>query len=227
MSKAPAFQLYSADYFMDTGEWSIQEIGIYTRLLLFEWVNGDLPNEPERLSRLSGCTQKIFKKYWLTVSQKFTLNSSGRLTNLRLEEERIKQQKYRELQAEKGKIGAKHRWVNDSRGYSRGDNRKMALQSSSSSSNKKHTKEYSSDFLLFYNSYPLRIGREPAWKAWNKITDRPELDVLLRAIDDQKKWRDTANGEFRPEWKHPSTWLNSRAWEDTIEIREVKKAWNS
>ncbi len=51
MSKAPAFQLYAADFYMDTNTWSIEEIGIYTRLLFSEWVNGPLPNDETRLAR--------------------------------------------------------------------------------------------------------------------------------------------------------------------------------
>ena len=39
MGKTPAFQLYAADFYMDTNSWSIDEIGIYTRLLFSEWVN--------------------------------------------------------------------------------------------------------------------------------------------------------------------------------------------
>jgi uncharacterized protein YdaU (DUF1376 family) len=108
-NKAPAFQLYSADFFMDTGEWSIDEIGIYTRLLLSEWCNGDLPSEPTRLARIAGCDPKRFKNRWLIVRTKFQLNGNGRLINLRMEEERKKQAKYRELQSQKGKVSAEKR----------------------------------------------------------------------------------------------------------------------
>ncbi len=108
-TKAPAFQLYSADFFMDTGEWSIEEIGIYTRLLLSEWCNGDLPTEPTRLARIAGCDPKRFKNRWLVVRTKFQVNGNGRYINLRMEEEREKQRKYRELQSQKGKISAEKR----------------------------------------------------------------------------------------------------------------------
>jgi uncharacterized protein YdaU (DUF1376 family) len=36
-NKPPAFQLYASDFYMDTNSWTIDEIGIYTRLF---YLNG-------------------------------------------------------------------------------------------------------------------------------------------------------------------------------------------
>ena len=52
MGKAPAFQLYAADFFMDTIGWSDVEVGIYIRLLLLEWINGPLPDDHKQLLKL-------------------------------------------------------------------------------------------------------------------------------------------------------------------------------
>jgi len=81
-------------------------------------------------------------------------------------------------------------------------------------------KEYSVDFLSFYNFYPNKKAPREAWKVWNKIPKRPPIETILEAIKKQIKWRKNANGEFRPEWKHPATWLNKGCWED--EIKEGK-----
>ena len=44
---------------------------------------------------------------------------------------------------------------------------------------------------------------------------RPDIDVILAAIQNQVEWRTSAKkGEFRPEWKHPATWLGDGCWED-------------
>lgn len=109
MAKAPAFQMYSADFFMDTNHWTIEEMGIYTRLLLTEWSQGSLPFEIPRLARIAGCSSKKFQLWWGTISVKFIPNGDGKLINLRLEEEREKQRKYRELQSQKGKASAEKR----------------------------------------------------------------------------------------------------------------------
>jgi uncharacterized protein YdaU (DUF1376 family) len=105
MGTAPAFQLYAADFYMDTGDWSNEEIGLYFRMLMHEWVNGPLQNDTARLCRIG----KVSRKKYLSLSEfvlcKFTL-VDGKLINKRLEAERKKQQDYREKQKVTGKKGA-------------------------------------------------------------------------------------------------------------------------
>jgi len=110
MSKAPAFQLYAADFYMDTNTWTIYEIGIYTRLLLSQWVNGPLPNDENRLARASGCSVKAFRSGWGQVKSKFSITEDHKLYNQRLEEVRNEQNEYKEKQSVKGKKSAKIRW---------------------------------------------------------------------------------------------------------------------
>jgi len=89
----------------------------------------------------------------------------------------------------------------------------------------KSTKEYTSDFLQFYNAYPKHIGREPAWKAWQKLNgSRPNLSTLITKINEMKKSEDWTkdNGKFIP---HPATWLNQKRWEDEGVKLEVKPSW--
>lgn len=128
MSKAPAFLLYSNDFYMDTLTWDVEEVGAYLRLLLFEWINGPLPDDPKQLSAICGLERgKNWKRKWDRVSQNllkkfskvthemlkkfshFTLDDIGKLSNIRLEEERQKQIKHRELQSQKGKASAEKR----------------------------------------------------------------------------------------------------------------------
>ena len=89
----------------------------------------------------------------------------------------------------------------------------------------KSTKEYTSDFLQFYDAYPKHIGREPAWKAWQKLNgSRPNLSTLITKINEMKKSEDWTkdNGKFIP---HPATWLNQKRWEDEGVRLEVKPSW--
>lgn len=87
------------------------------------------------------------------------------------------------------------------------------------------TKEYTPDFLQFYNEYPKHIGKEPAWKAWQKLNgSRPDLSTMLLKINEMKKSEDWTkdNGKFIP---HPATWLNQKRWEDEGVKLEVKSSW--
>jgi uncharacterized protein YdaU (DUF1376 family) len=103
--KSPSFQLYASDLLIDTIEWDINEVGIYTRLLMAQWSNGDLPDDVDRLARIAGCSPKRLQKAWVTVRVKFTQNGEGRLINLRLEETRKKQEEYRVNSIESGRRG--------------------------------------------------------------------------------------------------------------------------
>jgi hypothetical protein len=81
-------------------------------------------------------------------------------------------------------------------------------------------KEYSVDFLKFYSEYPNKKEKQKAYKKWNTLKKEkklPSLDNILSSIQQQKRWRQNANGEFRPEWKHPATWLNNGCWDDECE----------
>lgn len=90
---------------------------------------------------------------------------------------------------------------------------------------KKENKEiYTSEFLQFYSAYPKHIGKEPAWKAWQKRNgDLPDIKTLLQKIENQKNtenWK-KENGAFIP---HPATWLNNARWEDEVIVKQ-KDLW--
>ena len=128
MKDGPAFQMYAADLYVDTNSWTTHELGVYTRLLMSEWVNGPLPDDAVKLSRISGCSIKKFLKAWPVVREKFQnssflesksgssieidnpLSGTPQLINPRLEGEREKQRKYKELQSQKGKMSAQSRF---------------------------------------------------------------------------------------------------------------------
>jgi uncharacterized protein YdaU (DUF1376 family) len=111
MGKSPAFQLYAADFYMDTAGWTATEVGAYFRLLMHEWVNGALPVANASLARIAGIDPRNMHKMWSAViAKKFTTDTAGMYVNLRLESTREEQNKYREIQAEKGKKSAEIRW---------------------------------------------------------------------------------------------------------------------
>ncbi|MEN6321704.1 MAG: DUF1376 domain-containing protein [Syntrophaceae bacterium] len=100
LGKAPAFQLYSNDFFVDTITWELDELGLYSRLLFVEWSNGPLPNDPKKLAKIAGISPKKFSNLFQIVSLKFTVNDDGNLINPRLEQERERQSKYSESRKE-------------------------------------------------------------------------------------------------------------------------------
>ena len=84
----------------------------------------------------------------------------------------------------------------------------------------KRIKEYTPDFIKFYNAYPKHKGKEPAWKAWQKLNGTvPSVDDLILKIQDQKKSEDWKKdgGKYIP---YPATWLNDKRWEDEVVIKK-------
>lgn len=142
MAKAPAFQLYASDFDMDTASWDNEEVGIYFRLLMYQWVNGSIPSDIKRLSKISRMGQKRFQNRWQIISQKFQKKNENELVNPRMEKTREEQDNYRKLQSEAGKRGVEKKRemglypFNDPSSNPSTDpsTEKQALQSSSSPS---------------------------------------------------------------------------------------------
>ncbi|MBA7561089.1 hypothetical protein ES708_02724 [subsurface metagenome] len=69
------------------------------------------------------------------------------------------------------------------------------------------------DFDQFWSLYPRKVGKKAASKAWDKAKDKPALEVLLVALEAQKKseqWKKDG-GQYIP---NPATWLNQGRWDD-------------
>lgn len=81
-------------------------------------------------------------------------------------------------------------------------------------------------FQQFWATYPRKVGKGAALKAWMKI--KPSADLhsrILKAIEEQKntpQWtRD--DGQFIP---HPATWLNQGRWDDETPNRQSAQPTN-
>jgi len=64
-------------------------------------------------------------------------------------------------------------------------------------------------FESFWRTYPRRVAKGAARKAFDKAIKKTTLDNMLKAI--------AAYVQHKPEkidFKHPATWLNSECWDD-------------
>ena len=116
MGKPPAFQFYAADFDTSTRSWTPSHVGIFMRLLIYQWINGPLPATIPELARIAGSDIRNMKRAWsMCIAKMYTTVDSEQRTcvgwvNLRLEEEREKQLNYRKSQAEKGEKRAEQMW---------------------------------------------------------------------------------------------------------------------
>jgi hypothetical protein len=96
-------------------------------------------------------------------------------------------------------------------------NLNLNLNSNSAPESERGECEHSDPFEKFWKAYPNKVEKKKALEKWKRIKpDASLLVVILDAIKAQIKWRENANGEFRPEWKHPTTWLNGECWLDEV-----------
>ena len=74
-----------------------------------------------------------------------------------------------------------------------------------------------SEFESFYSSYPRKVAKPQAKKAWSK--NKCVLAEVLPALERHKKtWNDP---QFVP---YPATWLNQRRWEDETIVKQESKS---
>jgi uncharacterized protein YdaU (DUF1376 family) len=109
--KSPAFQFYPQDYLASSrvAEMTLEEEGVYIRLLCYCWASGSIPADPERCAKLAGkgCSIEVAT----TVQRSFNEHPTDpqRLVHDRLELERERQQLRREQASDAGKKSAERR----------------------------------------------------------------------------------------------------------------------
>lgn len=79
---------------------------------------------------------------------------------------------------------------------------------------------YTTSFDLFWVSYPKKVGKQDALKAWKKLTPNEtlisEISSGLEAWKKSPQWTKD-DGRFIP---NPATFLNGRRWEDEVAVKK-------
>jgi len=69
-------------------------------------------------------------------------------------------------------------------------------------------------FAEFWTHYPRKVGKDVAWKAYQKVNPDSELHKTMLAVLAWQRQQDSwirDGGQYIP---HPSTWLNQGRWKD-------------
>jgi len=75
---------------------------------------------------------------------------------------------------------------------------------------------YSKDFERFWGSYPRKVGKGGAFKAWGKAKSKPPVADIIKTVNALRtsaQWQ-KEDGQYIP---HPQTWINARGWDDVVE----------
>lgn len=93
MGKDPAFLFYTKDFQTGTQDMSCEELGAYLRLLMYQHQHAFIPNDRERMMRITGIfSVDKFEFVWNTLKKKFYLNGDH-LVNQRLNHESTERSK--------------------------------------------------------------------------------------------------------------------------------------
>lgn len=77
------------------------------------------------------------------------------------------------------------------------------------------------EFEQFWDTYPKKIGKRAAEKAWYGAKDKPSLPRILSALSSAKvssNWT-KEQGKYIP---HPATWLNQGRWDDVLTMPSTR-----
>ena len=197
------FEFHPADYLLDTGDLDMQQHGAYAVLMFRYYWDGELL----KANVYRDCRKEGDREAIDFVLARYFHPDGERYVHNRIE---------RELEAIKGYIEHQSRAGTASGEARRGKKRKPR---------EPKINGVAHGFAEFYASYPRRLNRAEAEKAWIKLSpDEALRTTIMAAVAAQKnsvQWRKD-NGAFIP---HPASWLNARRWEDEA-VQPIKEAFH-
>jgi hypothetical protein len=129
-----------------------------------------------------------------------------------------KMEEAKKRQSEAGKKGNKKRWSSGTRSLP--DTDPIATREDK----KRKDKTYAHLFSSFWASYPKKVSKQAALKAWCNLKPDEELaSTIVTAVERYKNTKDwqKEDGKYVP---YPATFLNGKRWED--EIDAPAKRWD-
>ena len=145
--KAPAFQFYASDFYMDTIAWTDDMVGLHIRLMCQQWINDFIECDSEGFPiNLTEKQRLIFDK----IKHKYSIEKIGFLKNKKLEKIKKERSDFIKKARKAGKDGASKRWGTLSKPYKGSDSESIALQSSSSTSIKSIAGEIDKSKIIEY-----------------------------------------------------------------------------
>jgi uncharacterized protein YdaU (DUF1376 family) len=223
---------YTGDYYRDTRHLSMLQHGAYRQLLDHCWdQKGPLPLDETRCYRICGAVSKEEQDAVRSVIDEFFTRMEDGHYNRRMQ---LEIEKCNSISG--ARAGAAHaRWaardaINridvaeqhanalqvHSKSNASGPSSTSSSTSSPASKEKTPLSDKSDDvlFTTFWKSYPKKVGKDAAAKAFVKRKPTKRLLAeMLNALEAQKSshaWTKDG-GQFVPQ---PATWLNQGRWKD-------------
>ena len=203
MSSLPYMQLYVSDYLADTAHLNAAQNGAYLLLLMNYWQRGKpLDNTGDRLAYVARMSPEEWEDNKEILAEFFWIDGDV-WTHARVENDLAKVREKSEQSSNAGRKSATARALNENpTGVERALNHK--------DKDKDKDKE-SISFDIFWNVYPIKVGKATAMRSWLKAIKRGTAEVI---IEGAKRYAEDPNRD--PAFTaHPSTWLNGDRWLDS------------
>jgi len=203
MSSLPYMQLYVSDYLADTAHLNAAQNGAYLLLLMNYWQRGKpLDNTGDRLAYVARMSPEEWEDNKEILAEFFWIDGDV-WTHARVENDLAKVREKSEQSSNAGRKSAMARALNENpTGVERALNHK--------DKDKDKDKE-SISFDIFWNVYPIKVGKATAMRSWLKAIKRGTAEVI---IEGAKRYAEDPNRD--PAFTaHPSTWLNGDRWLDS------------
>lgn len=205
------YQHNISDYRADTGHLTLLEHGCYHQLLDQYYLNEEpLPLDIDKIYRLLSARTNDEKTAIQNVLKDFFIETEAGFIQRRADDEIKFYHDRVDLAAKAGRISAEKRANSNGRStiVQRAFNQLITNNKELITNN--HI-DISSDFDIFWQEYPKKVGKEAARKSWNKI--RPNLQDVLKTLAWQKQSKQwfEKGGQFIP---NASTYLNQHRFLD-------------
>jgi uncharacterized protein YdaU (DUF1376 family) len=205
------YQHNISDYRADTGHLTLLEHGCYHQLLDQYYLNEEpLPLDIDKIFRLLTARTQDEKDAIKNVLKDFFVETEAGFIQRRADDEIKFYHDRVDLAAKAGRASAEKRANSNGRStlVQRAFNQLITNNQEPITNNHK---DISSDFDIFWQEYPKKVGKEAARKSWNKI--RPNLQDVLKTLawqKESKQWFEKG-GQFIP---NASTYLNQHRFLD-------------
>ncbi len=220
----PYFPFYVSDFDGDTRHMSVESIGIYIRLLIYQWTNGKIPSSEAMLVRIAGCGHDQFMECWNneigTCFESFNSGDAGpAYRNKRLKIERDKVLAATEQRRQAGKKSGESRRKSSKKQphrtsvpfpFERESNETATIQSH----NHKKKDQPTGRFEEFWEAYPKKVGKKPCAVKWKARQLDRLADQIIENVRDRIKGDDQWLRGYVP---NPLTFINQDRWDDPIQ----------
>ena len=198
MAKDPAFLFYPNDYIGGTMGMTFEEKGAYIEILMLQFNRGHMTSH--MIGQLVG-------QLWESIRCKFVQDEQGLWYNIRLDQEKDKRMSF--TQSRRNNIkGLNQHTIGHMTSHMENENEDV-------NRNINKVKIIDTQFEEFWDLYDYKKSRDKAEKAWKTLNQQEKALALQHA---PVYAQSTPDKQFR---KHPTTYLNSKSFNDEIIERTI------